>query len=174
MACCFFKITDVQFSSVLYSKKFGKAFVLLPSSSCMDLLNIWASQVALVVKNLSVNAGDLRDTGSIPGLGWSPREGHGNPLHYSCWRIPWTDIAWQPTVHRVTKSWTWLKWLSMHALNIYHVVGLITVVHLLLWSTCSGRMGSVVVVYRLSCSAAFGIFPDQGSNQCPLHWQADS
>ena len=34
--------------------------------------------------------------------------------------------------------------------------------------------GSVVVVHGLSCSAACGIFPDQGSNPCPLHWQADS
>ena len=34
--------------------------------------------------------------------------------------------------------------------------------------------GSVVVVHGLSCSAAGGIFPDQGSNPCPLHWQVDS
>ena len=34
--------------------------------------------------------------------------------------------------------------------------------------------GSVVVAHRLSCSAACGIFPDQGWNPCPLHWQADS
>ena len=34
--------------------------------------------------------------------------------------------------------------------------------------------GSVVVVHGLSCSVACGIFPDQGSNPCPLHWQADS
>ena len=33
---------------------------------------------------------------------------------------------------------------------------------------------SVVVVHRLSCSAACGILPNQGSNPCPLHWQADS
>ena len=39
-----------------------------------------ASQVSLVVKNPSANAGDLRDAGSIPGLGRSPGEGHGNPL----------------------------------------------------------------------------------------------
>ena len=45
---------------------------------------------------------------------------------------------------------------------------------LLLRSTGSGRAGSVVVAYGPSCSAAFGIFPDQGSNLCPLHWQADS
>jgi len=43
-----------------------------------------ASQVALVVKNPPANAGDIRDTGSIPGLGRSPGGGHGNPLQYSC------------------------------------------------------------------------------------------
>ena len=45
---------------------------------------------------------------------------------------------------------------------------------LLLRSTGSRRAGSVVVAQGLSCSAACGIFPDQGSNPCPLHWQADS
>ena len=43
-----------------------------------------------------------------------------------------------------------------------------------LQSTGSRRAGSVVVAHGLSCSAACGIFPDQGSNPCPLHWQADS
>ena len=41
-------------------------------------------------------------------------------------------------------------------------------------STSSRRAGSVIVVHGPSCSAACGIFPDQGSNPCPLHWQADS
>ena len=45
---------------------------------------------------------------------------------------------------------------------------------LLLRSTGSRHAGSVVVVHGPSCSAACGIFPDQGSNPCPLHWQADS
>ena len=45
---------------------------------------------------------------------------------------------------------------------------------LLLRSTGSRRAGSVVVAHGLLCSAACGIFPDQRSNPCPLHWQADS
>ena len=45
---------------------------------------------------------------------------------------------------------------------------------LLLQSTGSRRAGSVVVAHGPSCSAACGIFPDQGSNPFPLHWQADS
>ena len=43
-----------------------------------------------------------------------------------------------------------------------------------LQSTGSRHAGSVVVAHGPSCSAACGIFPDQGSNPCPLHWQADS
>ena len=38
-----------------------------------------------------------------------------------------------------------------------------------LWSTGPRRTGSVVVAHGPSCSAACGIFPDQGSNLCPLH-----
>ena len=45
---------------------------------------------------------------------------------------------------------------------------------LLLRSTGSRRAGSVVVAHGPSCSRACGILPDQGSNPCPLHWQADS
>ena len=45
---------------------------------------------------------------------------------------------------------------------------------LLLWSTGSRCAGSVVVAHGPSCSTAFGILPEQGSNPCPLHRQADS
>ena len=45
---------------------------------------------------------------------------------------------------------------------------------LLLRSTGSRRAGSVAVAHGPSCSTACGIFPDQGSNPCSLHWQADS
>ena len=45
---------------------------------------------------------------------------------------------------------------------------------LLLRSTGSRHAGTVIVAHGPSCSAACGIFPDQGSNPCPLHWQADS
>ena len=44
-----------------------------------------------VVKNPPDNAGDLRDAGSIPGLGRSPGGGHGNPLSVLAWRLPWTE-----------------------------------------------------------------------------------
>jgi len=47
-----------------------------------------ASQVVLVVKNLPVSAGDIRDTGSTPGSGRSPGGGNGHPLQFSCLENP--------------------------------------------------------------------------------------
>ena len=64
---------------------------------------VWASQVALVVNNLPANAGDIRDVGSIPGLGRSPGKGHGNPLQYSCLENPMDRGAWWAIVHRVQR-----------------------------------------------------------------------
>ena len=54
-------------------------------------------------KEAACNVGDL---GSIPGLGRSLGRGHGNPLQYSCWRIPMDRGAWQAIVHGVAKSQT--------------------------------------------------------------------
>ena len=59
-----------------------------------------ASQAALVVKNLPASAGDMRDAGSVPGLGRYPGEGPGNPLQDSCLENPMNRGAWQATVHR--------------------------------------------------------------------------
>ena len=67
-------------------------------------------QVLLVVKNLPAEAGDIRDMGSIPGLGRSPGREHGNPLQsILAWRIPMDRGAWRATVHGVAKSWTQLS-----------------------------------------------------------------
>ena len=71
--------------------------------------------MVLVVKNLPANAGDIRDTGSIPGSGRAPGGGHGNPLQYSCLENPMDRGAWQAMVHRVSKSQTQSKRLSMYA-----------------------------------------------------------
>ena len=58
----------------------------------------------LVVENLPANAGDVRDAGSIPGLGRSPGGGHGNPFQYSCLENPMDRGAWREAVHRVMQS----------------------------------------------------------------------
>ena len=67
-----------------------------------------------VFKNPPANAGDIRDTGSIPGLGRSSGGGNGNPLQYSCLENPMDRGAWWAMVHRIAKSWTQLKQLSTH------------------------------------------------------------
>ena len=58
-----------------------------------------------MVKNLPVNVGDIREKGSIAGLGRSPG-GHGHPLQYSCLKNPMDRTAWWARVHGVRKSWT--------------------------------------------------------------------
>ena len=52
-----------------------------------------------VVKNLPVYSGDPRDPGSIPGLGWAPRVGNGNPLQYSSLKNSMDREVWWATVH---------------------------------------------------------------------------
>ena len=69
----------------------------------------WASQVAMVVENLSANAGDERDMDSVPGSGGSPGEGYGNSLQYSWLENPMDRGAWRATVHGVSKNQTQLS-----------------------------------------------------------------
>ena len=77
----------------------------------------WASQVMLVVKNPPTNAGDIGDTGLIPGSGRSPGGGHGNPLQHSCLENPMNRGAQRATVHRVAKNRAQLNHLARtHAL----------------------------------------------------------
>ena len=76
-----------------------------------EQLNHWhhglrASQVVLVVKNLSANIGDIRDMGFISGWGRSPGRGHVNSLQYSCLVNPMDRGASWAIVHRVTQNWT--------------------------------------------------------------------
>ena len=59
--------------------------------------------MALVVKNPPVDAGDIRDAGSIPWSGRSPGGGNGNPLQYCCLENPMDRGAWQATVHGITE-----------------------------------------------------------------------
>ena len=75
---------------------------------------IWASQVALVVKNPPANAGDVRNMGLIPEQGSSPGRGYDNPIQHSCLENPMDRGALPARVRRVAKSWTQLKQLSIH------------------------------------------------------------
>ena len=74
---------------------------------------LWGFPRGSVVKNLLANAGDVRDLGSVPGLGRSPGGGNGNPVQFSCLGNPMDRGVWWATVHEVTKSRTRL---NTHAL----------------------------------------------------------
>ena len=126
-------------------------------------------QVMLVVKNMPANAGDIRYSGSIPGLGRSPGGGHGNPLQYSCLENPMTEEhgrLWSIG----SQSWTWLKRFSMHAhmclwgranamslyqelialvLECIHSVFIVSMRIWLHW--CRGRGGTKMSKYSFSC-----------------------
>ena len=67
-----------------------------------------------VTTEAACNAGDRGDTGSILGPGRSLGGGHGNPLQYSILENPMGKGGWQAMVHRVPKSQTQLKLLSIY------------------------------------------------------------
>ena len=83
-----------------------------PNFSRGNVGALWVSQAALVVKQRPPKAGHIRDEGSISESGRSSGGGHGNPLQYSCLENPMVRGTWRAIVHRVVKSWAWLKWLS--------------------------------------------------------------
>ena len=68
-----------------------------------------------MVKNSPANAGDLRDTGLIPGLGRSLGGRHDDLFQYSCLENPMDRKAWWATVHGVVKSWTLEKAMAPHS-----------------------------------------------------------
>ena len=78
--------------------------------NCRSISLLMGFPGGAVGKQSSCNAGD---TGSIPRSGWSPGEGHGNPIQDSCLENPMDSRAWWATVHRVAKNGTWLKQLSI-------------------------------------------------------------
>ena len=71
-----------------------------------------------MIKIPPANTGDIRDVGSIPGLGRSPGEGHGNPVQYSCLENPMDRGAWRAKVHSVAKNQTRLTLLHTHTHGI--------------------------------------------------------
>ena len=69
-----------------------------------------------MINNLPANAGDIRDSGSIPGSGRSPGGGNVNPLQNSCLKNPTDRGAWRAAVHGVAKNQTWL---SAHTCGLF-------------------------------------------------------
>ena len=101
----------------------------------------------LSCKESACNTGD---TGLIRGLGWSPGGGHSNPLQHSCQENPMDRGAQQASVHRVAKSWTRLKWLSVSTSNDWHP-----------WILLLACLASTPVpsLWLLLCSLALTQFP---------------
>ena len=83
--------------------------------------------MVLVIKNLSVNAGDIRDSGLIPGSGRSPGVGNSNPFQYSHLENTRDRRAWWTTVHGVAKSGTSLS-------DLAHIV----------WHSTAPRLADVI------------------------------
>ena len=90
----------------------AKSWTWLSDWTELNWQHVAASQVVLVVKNPPANAGDA---GLIRRLRRSPGEGSSNSLQFSCLGHPTDRGNWWATVHRVTKSWTQLKWLNTYA-----------------------------------------------------------
>ena len=100
-------------------KLLSLTLAFLPIWVCREFMHEHGtSQVMLVVKNPSDNAGDIRDEGSIPELGRSPGGGQGYTLHYPCLENAMDRGAWQATVHKVAMNQTRLEQLSMHACHV--------------------------------------------------------
>ena len=106
----------VPFSQLLFFKHIYLKIINLQKQQICDTAKTpllecicFPLKVALVVKNPTTNAEDIRNTGLIPGLVRSPGGGYGNSLQYSCLENPIDREAWWATVQMTTKNWTQLK-----------------------------------------------------------------
>ena len=87
-------------------------FLLLNRANVLLLFSgVWRKEIDSTCQatNPPANAGDIRDSGSIPGLGGYPGVGNGNLLQYSCLENSMDRGAWQAIVHGVAKSWSKLR-----------------------------------------------------------------
>ena len=126
----------------------------------------WSS----LLKSLPANAGDIRDTGSLPGLRRFPGAGYHNPLQYSCLKNPMDRGAWRATFDRVIKSWTLLKQLS--TLMILAYMSIIKISLSSVQFSCSVVSDSLrpheLQHARPPClSSTPGVYP----NPYPLNWR---
>ena len=128
-----------------------------------------------MLKNLPGSAGDVRDTGLIPGLGRFPGEGHGNPLQYSCPENPMDRGAWWATVHRVAKSLTRLQRLKTHMEHLQLEFFSLMTLHwgtylpavLLLPQTCLQRhLINAAFILKLSYSWSNDCSQNKDHNRC--------
>ena len=107
--------------------------------SCSEKQSYWLELVSEVslVGSAGKEAEDLRDKDSIPGMGRSPRGGHGNPLQYSCLENPIDRGAWRTTTHGAAKSWTQLKQLGVCIPLKYWIIMLYPKANTVMWINCT-------------------------------------
>ena len=108
-----FKYQEILFFDSFQQFKNVKAILgsgLLQKQVAGHICRLWW----LIGKESTCNA---EAVGSIPGLGWSPGKGNGNPRWSSCLQNPMDRGAWWAIVHGVTKSWTWL---STHSVKLWY------------------------------------------------------
>ena len=98
-----------KLNSLIFNFFFNKLWLKIPFKQCCGQCSESAYPMALAVKNLPVNAGNIRDAGSIPGSGRSSGGGNGDLLQYSCLENHMDRGAWWVVVHGVTKSQIQLK-----------------------------------------------------------------
>ena len=79
--------------------------ITIPLTSLMDQM----------AKNCPMAMQEPQETRFDPWFGRSPGGRYGNSFQYSCLENTWERGAWRAAVHGTAKSWTWLKWLSMHS-----------------------------------------------------------
>ena len=108
-----------------------------------------------VIKNLPARQ-EMQET-QVQSLGWEESLEEGTATHSSipAWRIPWTEGAWQATVHRVTQSWTQLKRLGTHIINkdLLCSSGMLNVMRQPGWEGSWGRMDTCMCMTEsLRCS----------------------
>ena len=118
VCCIWYMDSFSQWSHLLLTMSRTVGIIILILESLRNLSG--DSQVPLVVKNPSVNAGDSRDSCSIPELGRSPGEGNGYLPQYSCLENSMDRGAWWTTVHGVTKSWIRLSDWYFHFFFFFH------------------------------------------------------
>ena len=131
------------------------------------------SQVALVIKNLPVGAGDIGDSGSIHGLGRSSEGGRGNPLCNAWLENPVDRGTWQVTIHRGSQSRTRLRWLSSFQKRLRYNLGkLIHTLspHLHSQCLCMVSSASLLVWYDLTLLPQSSVWWNKWRIAIPGYW----
>ena len=124
---CALRLRTTGLGGLLYAPAVRNYYYLITAHSCISdhtpvsvvftgaiiIVMELPRRLLVVVEKLPANAGDVRDTGLIPGLGRSPGVGISNPVQYSCLENSMDKGAWQTTVHGVAESQTRLR-LKLH------------------------------------------------------------